>query len=153
MSSSISTTKKRRAGRCAQAAAVAGARRGLAIAGRHTPRTRSIQYAAASRFITDALEYWIARSSRAMTAGVWRVRISRTPPHSRGTMGPSFARQCPSIIEGAGNAGRSMHPKPRVQMVSEAHEHSHHGHTGFTRHSPRNGFTVSFVLSPVTRLV
>ena len=102
--------------------------------------------------ITGASEYWIARSSRAMTAGVWRVRISRTPPHSRGTMGPSFARQCPSIIEGAGNAGRSMHPKPRVQMVSEAHEHSHHGHTGFTRHSPRNGFTVSFVLFPVTSL-
>jgi len=24
-----------------------------------------------------------------------------------------------------------------------------HGHTGNTRHSPRNGFTVSFVLSPV----
>src|SRR5882724_2492603 len=26
---------------------------------------------------------------------------------------------------------------------------SHHGHTGITRHSPRNGFTVSFVISPV----
>jgi hypothetical protein len=25
---------------------------------------------------------------------------------------------------------------------------SSHGHTGITRHSPRNGFTVSFVLSP-----
>jgi hypothetical protein len=24
--------------------------------------------------------------------------------------------------------------------VKKAHEHSHHGHTGFTRHSPRNGF-------------
>src|SRR6266487_4631728 len=33
-----------------------------------------------------------------------------------------------------------MRPKPRVRMVSKAHEHSHHGHTGFTRHSPRNGF-------------
>src|SRR5882757_7447353 len=30
---------------------------------------------------------------------------------------------------------------------------SHHGHTGFTRHSPRNGFTAYFALSPVTRLV
>jgi len=27
-----------------------------------------------------------------------------------------------------------------------------HGHTGNTRHSPRNGFTVSFVLSPVIGL-
>src|SRR6266516_4696394 len=24
--------------------------------------------------------------------------------------------------------------------MNKAHEHSHHGHTGFTRHSPRNGF-------------
>ena len=30
---------------------------------------------------------------------------------------------------------------------------SHHGHTGFTRHSPRNGFTAYFELSLVTGLV
>src|SRR5258708_4482692 len=29
---------------------------------------------------------------------------------------------------------------------------SHHGHTGTTRHSPRNGFTAYIVLSPVTGL-
>jgi hypothetical protein len=29
---------------------------------------------------------------------------------------------------------------------------SHHGHTGTTRHSPRNGFTAYFALFPVTRL-
>src|SRR5258708_14268830 len=29
---------------------------------------------------------------------------------------------------------------------------SHHGHTGITRHSPRNGFNGCFVLSPVTGL-
>ena len=83
---------------------------------------------------------------------MWRVRISRTPPHSRGTMGPSFARQCPSIIEGAGNAGRPLRPKPRVRNKTK--------HTSvvttvtpeITRHSPRNGFTVSFVLFPVTSL-
>jgi hypothetical protein len=45
-----------------------------------------------------------------------------------------------------------MRPQPRVQM-KKAHERSHHGYTGFTRHSPRNGFTVYFVLSPVTMLV
>ena len=28
---------------------------------------------------------------------------------------------------------------------------SHHGHTGTTRHSPRNGFTAYFVLFPVNR--
>src|SRR5258708_34790872 len=51
--------------------------------------------------------------------------------------------------EGAGNAGCPMHPQPRVQM-KQAHEHSHHGHTGFTRHCTRHGFTASFALSPVT---
>jgi hypothetical protein len=30
---------------------------------------------------------------------------------------------------------------------------SHHGHTGTTRHSLRNGFNGCFVLSPVTGLV
>src|SRR6266403_5045802 len=35
----------------------------------------------------------------------------------------------------------------------QTHERSHHGHTGTTRHSPRNGFTAYFALSPVTRLV
>src|SRR3989442_15502177 len=79
------------------------------------------------------------------------------PPRPRGAMRPSFCKNCsPSKIEGAGNAGRLMRPRPRVRMVSEAHEHSHHGHTGFTRHSPRNGFNGlfralpgdEFVLSP-----
>jgi hypothetical protein len=74
-------------------------------------------------------------------------------PHSRGAMRPRFCECLPLLrTEGAGNAGRTMHPQPRVQM-KKAHEHSHHGHTGFTRHSPRNGFTAYFALSPVTTLV
>jgi hypothetical protein len=48
-------------------------------------------------------------------------------------------KSCPLNSEGAGNAGRPPRPQPRVQM-KKAHEHSHHGHTGTTRHSPRNGF-------------
>ena len=76
--------------------------------------------------ITDVSEYWIARSSRAMTAGsVARSHSSDATPHSRGAMRPS-----PSKSEGAGNAGCSMHPQPRVRSLSEAHERSHHGHTG-----------------------
>src|ERR1700726_1354830 len=44
--------------------------------------------------------------------------ISDTPPHSRGTRRPSFARQCrPMKSEGAGNAGCPMHPQPRVRFV------------------------------------
>jgi hypothetical protein len=31
-----------------------------------------------------------------------------------------------------------------------AHECSHHGHTEIIRHSPRDGFTAYFVLSPVS---
>ena len=62
-----------------------------------------------------------------------------TVPHSRGVKTPELCQQLPSRIEGAGNAGRSMHPQPRMQN-KKAYEHSHHGHTGFTRHSPRNGF-------------
>jgi hypothetical protein len=51
-------------------------------------------------------------------------------PRSRGAMCPSFAKNIrPEITEGAGNAGRSMRPQPRVQN-KKAHEHSHHGHTG-----------------------
>src|SRR6267154_6856015 len=39
-----------------------------------------------------------------------------------------------------------------VCKIKQAYEHSHHGHTGTTRHSPRNGFTAYFALSPVTTL-
>jgi hypothetical protein len=57
----------------------------------------------------------------------------------------------PLRIEGARNAGRPMRPRSRVQDVIEsAHEHT--GHTGITRHSPRNGFTDYTVLSPVLGL-
>src|SRR6476646_3394942 len=34
--------------------------------------------------------------------------------------------------------------------IKKAHESSHHGHTGITRHSPRNGFTAYALLSPAT---
>jgi hypothetical protein len=34
----------------------------------------------------------------------------------------------------------------------KAHKHSHHGHTGLARHSPRNGFNAYIALSPVTGL-
>jgi hypothetical protein len=62
------------------------------------------------------------------------------------------AKSSPSKTEGAGNAGRPLRPQPRVQN-KKAHERIHHGHTGNTRHSPRNGFTAYIALSPVTGLV
>ena len=57
----------------------------------------------------------------------------------------------PLQSEGAGNAGRPMRPIAAcAELVEYAHALS--GHTGITRHSPRNGFTVYFVLSRVTGL-
>ena len=44
-------------------------------------------------------------------------------------------------------------PAASRAIKNKAHERSHHRSTGFTRHSPRNGFTASFVLFPVTGLV
>src|SRR5205823_1941748 len=55
--------------------------------------------------------------------------------------------------EGVGNAGCPMHPRPRVRMVSEAHERSHDRFTGLFPAFPHAMvLTVSFALSPVTRL-
>jgi uncharacterized protein (DUF2147 family) len=57
--------------------------------------------------IISALEYWIARSSRATTN---RYGFSFSRRHSS----ESCKNFRPKKMEGAGNAGRSMHPQPRV---------------------------------------
>jgi hypothetical protein len=63
-----------------------------------------------------------------------------TPSRSRRACARVLATTSPSLkSEGAGNAGRSLRPQPCVRN-EKAHKHSHHGHTGITRHSPRNGF-------------
>src|SRR5258708_40363828 len=58
-------------------------------------------------------------------------------PHAR-----EFYLERPALekSEGAGNAGRSMRPQPRVQM-KKAHERSRHAHTGINRNSTRTGIT------------
>jgi hypothetical protein len=73
----------------------------------------------------------------------------RIPAAPRARVAASTSR--PLKSEGAGNAGRAMRPQPCVRN-KKAHKHSHHGHTGITRHSPRNGFTAYTALSPVTGL-
>src|SRR6266481_2474478 len=63
------------------------------------------------------------------------VDIVGTAPRSRRMICARFFQNFrPLPSEGAGNAGRAMRPQPRVQM-KKAHERSHHGHTGTTRHS------------------
>ena len=64
---------------------------------------------------------------------------------------PEFCQTSPQNSEGAGNAGRPMHPQPRVR-VKKARELV----TTVTPESPgiprAMVLTVSFVLSPVTGL-
>ena len=42
-----------------------------------------------------------------------------------------------------------LHPQPRKQN-EKAYEKVHHRYAATSRHSLRNGFTVSFVISPVS---
>ena len=68
---------------------------------------------------------------------------------SRDTMRPSFSNHPAQEKEGAGNAGCPMHPWFRAKK----HEVVTTGLPDSTRHSLHNGFTVSFVLSPVTGFI
>ena len=55
----------------------------------------------------------------------------------------------PSAHKGVGNAGRPVHPQPRVRMVvTEMHTSIHSEVTGITRHSRTQWFYGCFVLSP-----
>ena len=76
-----------------------------------------------------------------------------TPPPSRDAVRPSFViLRCPSQIEGAGKAGRPMHPRPRVRIEKHASQ-VHHRFTGITSGFPcAMVLTVSFVVSPETGL-
>src|SRR6266516_3612287 len=56
-------------------------------------------------------------------------------------MRPSFAKTVrPKKTEGAGNAGRSLHPQSRVRNKIKHTSVVTTGSDGFNRHSPRNGF-------------
>src|ERR1700730_4939049 len=80
------------------------------------------------------------------------VRLSGTTwvdsiSNSQDTSPHPLAARCARVVqepsphkaEGAGNAGRPLRPQSRVQCVGSTRG-SHHGHTGITRHSLRNGF-------------
>jgi hypothetical protein len=58
----------------------------------------------------------------------------------------------PQKTEGAGNAGRSSHPQPRMRN-KKAYERSHHRFAETIRHSLHDGVTAYFALSLVIGLV
>src|ERR1700688_2000018 len=73
-------------------------------------------------------------------------------PRSRRMLFSRAIRLFPALSElrAQGMPGARCAPRSRVQdVVESAHEHT--GHTGITRHSPRNGFNGYFVISPVLR--
>src|SRR6266480_7648598 len=72
-----------------------------------------------------------------MTASNCKIRLRDLAARWTRVVHEAFA---PKNNEGAGNAGRPMHPRPRVQMISKAHERSHHRSTGLTRHSRTQWF-------------
>src|SRR5271168_3167547 len=67
----------------------------------------------------------------------------------RGAKRPSHARKLsPFEIEGVGNAGRSMHPQPRMRIVVvKLHASIHSEAPEITRHSRTQWFTVYIALS------
>src|SRR5436190_15996264 len=70
--------------------------------------------------------------------------------HSRDSNSPELCNLVvPLTGEGAGKAGRRVHPQPGGQQKTSPPV-SHHEFSQSHRLSPRNGFTVSFVLSPVS---
>src|SRR5258706_4891621 len=83
------------------------------------------------------------------TAPRRETRLRDLAAHFRASFTLSVA---PSDIRGRREC-RALDAPAASHARKKAHEHSHHGHTGFTRHSPRNGFTAYFALSPVTTLV
>ena len=85
---------------------------------RHHPRKRVIQYSRAFAFIISALEYWVARSSRAMTA-------EYGTSFSRHTFARAFQIALrPQNQEGAGKTGCALHPRSRVHLMLWKNAHT-----------------------------
>jgi hypothetical protein len=80
---------------------------------RHHPRKRVTQYSRAFVFIISALEYWVARSSRAMTTE-YDFSFSRHG-FARGFQFRSRLKK----KEGAGKTGCALHPRSHVQCASK----------------------------------
>jgi hypothetical protein len=87
------------------------------------------------------------RATRSLLAG---ASLDKSP-RSRGATRPSCWVDHPRKQRAQGMPGARC-ARSRACSVENTRV-SHHGHTGNTRHSPRNGFTAYSALSPVTGLV
>jgi hypothetical protein len=95
-----------------------------------------------------SLEYWVARSSRAMTIeSVVRSYSRQTSAISRRDAS-EFEKPFAQQIRGRRECRVPAAPAASRAKLSEAHERSHHRFRRINRHSPRNGFTAYSVLSP-----
>src|SRR6266550_6098823 len=116
---------------------------------------RPHHHAAASLFDTAANGL---RSNRQMW--LWVPAFAGTTRHMCATSLPDLAARCVRglqksfrpIIRGRRECRALDAPTASHAKIKQAYEHSYHGHTGTTRHSPRNGFTAYFALSSVTTL-
>ena len=77
----------------------------------------------------------------------------QVPSFSRHGSARAFQIRWPSLrTEGAGKAGCALHPRSRVPKLRNWRTRAYRS-AETPRHSPRNGFTAYFVLSPVNGLV
>jgi hypothetical protein len=67
-------------------------------------------------------------------------------------MRPGYGLKPSALLIKGRRECRALDAPAALRAKVESTQASHHGHTGNTRHSPHNGFTVSFVLSPVIGL-
>jgi hypothetical protein len=107
------------------------------------PAKAGIQYAAAFRFIVDVSGILDHPPSRVMTRGARSKRASsltNTPSHSRSTICPSLACSFRPLFRGRRECRASDAPAAACAKVESKKHTRQSGHTGITRHSPRNGF-------------
>ena len=77
---------------------------------------------------------------RAISDSIFKEPTPDTTSRSRDALHPRFARKFPpSPIRGRGDAGRPMRPIAACAKVESKKHTRWSGHTGITRHSPRNG--------------
>jgi hypothetical protein len=103
--------------------------------------------------IISALEYWIARSSRAMTVACASAFSRRHAPESCRSFRPKKTEGAVLPQEGSREDRVRAAPAVSRAKTKEKGAHEHTGSAEAVRPSLRNGFTAYFVLSLATGFV